>query len=271
MRSFAGTSMLDSAKMTMRNSTTTPMPEPSQAVQYGTTTIHYRLEHRERRTLGIEVHPDGQVRVIAPEDAAIITVQARVLKRAGWILKQQREFASYPPPQPARKYVSGESHRYLGKQYRLCVTIGKPEQVKLSRGFLNVTATEPDRVQALLERWFRARAEAVFSERIAVCLERVSPFGVIHPGDFKLKRMEKRWGSCTADGTIYLNPYLIGAPKECIDYVITHELIHTVHLHHKRRFYALLSRCFPDWQTVRTKLNVSMELPHVNKMISNRD
>jgi predicted metal-dependent hydrolase len=112
---------------------------------------------------------------------------------------------------------------------------------------------------------FRGTIDASEYERIAACLERVTPFGVTHPGDFKLKRMEKRWGSCTADGTIYLNPYLIGAPKECIDYVITHELIHTVHLHHKRQFYALLSRCFPDWQTVRTKLNASMELPHVNR------
>ncbi len=235
-----------------------------QAIQYGTTTIRYRLEHRERRTLGIEVHPDGQVIVLAPEHAVLEMVQARVLKRAGWILRRQREFASYPPPQPERRFVPGETHRYLGKQYRLSVTLDKPEGVKLARGFLNVTTPDSARVSVLLERWFRTRAEAVFAERVAVCLERVSGFGILHSGEFKLKRMAKRWGSCTPGGTIYLNPLLIGAPKECIDYVITHELVHTVHLHHQREFYALLSRCFPNWRTVRGKLNSIVELPETS-------
>lgn len=234
----------------------------SQQVQYGTISIPYRLEHRKRRTLGIEVHPDGEVVVLAPTHAALEVVQGQVLKRAAWILRQQREFASYPPPQPERRFVPGETHRYLGRQYRLSVVPGTPEAVKLARGHLNVTTPDPARVSRLLERWLRTRAETIFTERIAVCLERVSGFGIEHSGDFKLKSMTKRWGSCTAGGTVYLNPLLVRAPKECIDYVIVHELVHTVHHHHRREFYALLSRCIPDWRVVRHRLNAMVELPH---------
>ena len=229
--------------------------------QYGTTTILYRLEYRNRRTLGIEVHPDGHVLVLAPILADLETIQARVFKRASWILKQQREFASYALPQPERRFVAGETHRYLGRQYRLKLEHGTPEQVKLARGELCITTTDPSRVERLLMRWFRTRAENVFEERIRVCLERVAPFGISHAGSFKLKSMAKRWGSCTAGGVIYLNPLLVGAPKECIDYVVIHEHVHTVYFHHKSEFYALLSRCFPNWQTVRKRLHTLVELP----------
>jgi predicted metal-dependent hydrolase len=242
------------------------MPEPiaQQTLEYGTTTIHYRLERRQRRTLGIEVHPNGDVLVLAPADAPLETIRARVLRRAAWILRQRREFVRFPPPQPERRFVAGETHRYLGKQYRLGISIGTPESVKLLRGFLQVVAIDQTRVPVLVERWLRSRAKIVFAERVTVCLERITAFGVIHSGNFKVKRMGKRWGSCTAGGTIYLNPLLIRAPKECIDYVITHELVHTVHLHHRREFYALLSRCCPDWRTVRAKLNAVVELPHLD-------
>jgi predicted metal-dependent hydrolase len=232
-------------------------------VQYGTTTIQYRLEFRDRRrTLGIEVYPDGLVLVLAPKDTDLTLIQTRVLKRAAWILRQQRELRSYPPPQPERRFVAGETHRYLGKQYRLKLETGTIERVKLERGFLLV-ASKPERVGVLLEHWFRARAEAVFAERTQLCLERVRSFGIEHDGAFRLRRMAKRWGSCTAGGMIYLNPLLIAAPKECIDYVITHELVHTVHLHHQKKFYALLTKCLPSWQALRLKLNTLVELPKV--------
>src|SRR5690625_1580094 len=100
-------------------------------IKYGEQTIEYVLKRRDRNTMGIEVHPDGSVHVIAPANAAIELVNERVLKRAAWILKQQRAFSSYPPPLPPREFVSGETYRYLGRQHRLKINEGTTETIRL--------------------------------------------------------------------------------------------------------------------------------------------
>jgi predicted metal-dependent hydrolase len=231
----------------------------NQVVQYGTNQIAFRLEYKNRSTLGIEVQPTGQVLVCAPETAPLEQIKKIIVKKAAWILRQQQELKTYPPPLSARVYVSGESYRYLGRQYRLKVLLEAPESVKLTRGFLEVRSLNQTRVEKLLKNWFRARAETIFNERMNHCLERVKAFGVLHSGEFKLKQMKQRWGSCSKS-SIYLNPQLVAAPKECIDYVLIHELVHTVHWHHRKDFYALLARCCPNWQELKKQLNTLVEI-----------
>ena len=85
------------------------------AIQYGEATIRYELTYSTRKTLVIAVHPDLRVTVDAPEGTPLAAVEAKVRKRASWILKQQREFEKYLPSLPPKQYVSGASHRYLGK------------------------------------------------------------------------------------------------------------------------------------------------------------
>lgn len=229
------------------------------AVQYGTTTIEYDLQYGQRKTLAIEVHPDLQVTVIAPEGTSQKEVDARVAKRGAWILKQLREFERYLPHRPPRQYVSGETHRYLGRQYRLKVVVdgGEPEGVKLIRGRLLVHT--PDRndhqkIQRLVDDWYRRQAKRVFAERLAVCFPRVAQLGVGYP-ELRVRRMKTRWGSCTAEGKILLNLELIQVPKKYIDYVIVHELCHLKEHHHGAEFYALLDKVLPDWRERRRGLN----------------
>lgn len=234
---------------------------PEHRLQYGDTVIRYTLEQRERKTLAIEVHPDTSVHVKAPKETGLAEVQARVLKRAGWITKQQRTFESYPPPLPARQYVSGESFRYLGRQYRLKVIEADTEGVRLYRGRLEVCIKVKDRahIQKLVTAWFRARAEVVFQERYDLCTQAVNPFDLYHDSGFELRSMVKRWGSLTKEGKLILNPQLVSAPKACIDYVITHELCHLREHNHSSQFYSLLSRCLPDWQNKKNELNRKVE------------
>ena len=89
------------------------------AIQYGQTEIEFRLEHRDRETLEIAVEPDATVSVVAPIGTSLEDVFAKVKKRAAWIRKQQRYFSQFLPRTPDRQYVSGETHLYLGRQYRL--------------------------------------------------------------------------------------------------------------------------------------------------------
>ncbi|MCB1948455.1 SprT family zinc-dependent metalloprotease [Nitrosomonas sp.] len=228
------------------------------SVFFGQTEINYAVNFCERKTLAIHVHPDGNVIVDAPIAATSQAIADKVKKKAPWIFKQQLKFASYPPALSQRQYVSGETHRYLGRQYRLKVTKGSNECVKLLHGHLLIETTDPEnrlQVKTLLQHWIRLRARVVFLERYAVCVQQVTKLGINHHLGIQLRFMSKRWGSCTGRGNIILNPELVAAPKDCIDYVITHELCHLKERNHSPAFYKLLTSVMKDWELRRKRLN----------------
>jgi predicted metal-dependent hydrolase len=229
-------------------------------IQYGETTIAYELRYAPRRSLAISVAPDLQVSVIAPPDADLAVIAAKVRSRAAWIVRQQRELAQYLPRTPPRQYRSGETHRYLGRQYRLKVVEGAPESVRLTRGWLHMQVANKEhteRVKALLGGWYQTQAQRVFPERLAAMLPRFQPLGISAPPALTIKPLRARWGSCSGAGTITLNLWLIQVPKHQIDYVIVHELCHLIEHNHSKRFYLLLDRVMPDWRERRAQLNLN--------------
>lgn len=137
---------------------------------YGDEIIRYEVVERSaRRTLGIEVHPDGRVLVLAPPACDDATIDEKIRLRAGWISRQLAMFARYERHIAPRQYLSGESHRYLGRQYRLRVVANDPDarnkRIQLTRGEMLVVSPRrlpPARVKELLRRWYRERAKEVF-------------------------------------------------------------------------------------------------------------
>lgn len=234
------------------------MTQQRQRVHYGTTVIEYDITYARRKTMAISVQPDLSVIVTAPADTDRDMIAARVRRRAPWIVRQQRELSQYPPATPPRVYVSGETHRYLGRQYRLKVIADRHEAVKLLRGFLYTwTPDKYDaaRVQHLVDGWYHRQAERVFHERLQALVPRLQHIDITTPR-LIIKRLQTRWGSCTSDGLITLNLKLMQVPKHYIDYVIVHELCHLVEHNHSKRFYQLLDRTMPDWRTRRQHLNM---------------
>jgi predicted metal-dependent hydrolase len=228
-------------------------------VMWGTVEITFQYRQVRRKTMAISVHPDLSVTVRAPLGTGIETIRRFVLKKAAWVQKTQRNFELYLPKQPLRRYISGETHRYLGRQYRLKVEQGPGDSVKCVRGYLWVTTKEeptPDRAKALLLGWYRAHAKLVFQERLKECHKMVAKEGIPLPG-LSIRLMAGRWGSFSAPGRITLNLLLIMTPKECIDYVILHELCHFKVRQHGRRFWKLMERLMPDYEERRKKLNLS--------------
>ncbi|MBC8496976.1 MAG: M48 family metallopeptidase [Chloroflexi bacterium] len=227
-------------------------------LQYGNTPIRYILTYVDRMDLAIHVHPDTTVAVEAPLESEFPEIEKRVRKRAAWIVKQQRQFRRFSVEFPPRKYVSGETHRYLGRQYRLRVFEDDVpiEVVRMDRGFITmyVNSKSPDNVKKVLENHFRKRALNIFTEQVKKWMPRFERFDIEQP-QVVVRRMKSRWGSCTAKGKITLNFKLIQVPKKLIDYVIVHELCHTVVHSHNTEFYALLTRILPDWEERREKLN----------------
>ncbi len=223
------------------------------SIQFGSKEIYFSLEFGARKTLGITVAPDMQVRVKAPIDAQIDKIKEKLKSRAAWILKQQSYFLSFHPKTPPKKFVNGETHLYLGRQYRLKVSIGAKESVKLIGGSIEVIARNKDNVKQLLQAWYLQNAKAKFNQYAKPLISRFLKYDV-KPSTLILRDMPTRWGSCTPKGKIILNPELIKAPKGCIEYVIIHELCHLVHHHHTQKFIDLQTKEMPTWEKWKIKL-----------------
>lgn len=223
------------------------------SIQFGSTTIDYDIEFAQRKTLNICVNPDGSVHLKAPKEANLEQIRKKVYKRANWILRQKRFFESFGIPTTKRQYISGESHLYLGRQYMLRVKESDVNAVHYQNNNIEIECRHKRDAGILLQTWYRQRANIKFQEYAKPIIEKFSVYGV-KPQSISIKKMDKRWGYCTTEGNITLNPRLICAPRCCIEYVITHELCHLIYRNHTKEFYALLSKEMPHWEKYKNKL-----------------
>lgn len=237
---------------------------------YGEETLTYKVIRRPpqptaRRKITIKVQPNGEVVVFSPEDAQREAIHQAVMKRARWIYDAVTGFRGHREYVQPKQYVSGEMQFYLGRRYVLKVVeeAGNPPSVKMTRGQLRVTLprfndNKTATVKALVNHWYKARAELIFHGRLAELLPQAT--WVKGLPSIRLRSMKKQWGSCSAKGHLMLNPHLIKAPKECIDYVILHELCHIAEHNHSEQFWRLLTRLMPHWKTVKSRLDAMAEL-----------
>src|SRR5699024_10330375 len=150
------------------------------------------------------------------------------------------------------EYVSGESFKYVGKQYRLRVReTNEKEKVKYFRGFIYCYVKDKsnyNKKAKLVDEWFREKAEKTFHELFDKVFPLVEKYGIVKP-NIDLRLMRARWGSALIESnTIHLNTELIKAPKRCIEYVILNELIHFKYNDHSEKFYNMLYSLMPDWE-----------------------
>jgi predicted metal-dependent hydrolase len=221
--------------------------------QFGSQAIGFRVEYTDRKTLGITVTPELEVIVRAPVNTSMEKIKSKLKPKAPWIIRQQRHFEAFHPKTPARKFISGESHYYMGRQYRLLVQEGKEESVKLKGQFLVVTTPSKARSKQLVESWYMEHAKRRLIEIAAPLVKKFKKYKVA-PTDIWVRRMPTRWGSCTEAGRIILNPELIKAARGCIEYVIVHEMCHLVHYDHNRKFFELQNREMPGWEKWKGRL-----------------
>ena len=231
------------------------------SVRYGEHQIDFAIVRRDRTTLEIAVEPDVSVVVAAPRDAQLAAIEEKVRKRAAWILRQQRYFIQFLPRTPDRQYVAGETHLYLGRQYRLKIVPHVQATVKLIRGFIVVQTHRPERPEVtreLVEAWYRGKAQNKFAERLEVNLLRFPAPEEFRPKGLIVRQLQQRWGSMSPSSRLMLNRRLIEASVDSIDYVITHELCHVAEPHHGAAFFDLLDKVMPDWERRKQRLERAM-------------
>jgi predicted metal-dependent hydrolase len=235
-----------------------------QVLRYGELRIPYKVYFRQGkgRKLAIHVHPDGVVQVDAPPATPLGEIKAAISKRARWLCGHIARIQTQGAVVLPREYVSGESHYYLGRRYILKIRAAKYDKpsVKLRCGQIQVVTDNGhrDHIQSMLWEWYRTHAQVVFQRRLGALCDGLN---WIHQAPhWKLLAMKRQWGSCSPTGVLSLNPHLVKAPTQCIDYVLLHELCHTRVHNHSRRFYRLLSTHMPGWEAVKGRLDGMAEL-----------
>jgi hypothetical protein len=233
-------------------------------VQYGQTRIAYAVARtRRRKTVAIAVDAQGRVEIKAPPDTPLERLDRIVHRKARWILERQKQRRREAPPPAARQFVSGESFRYLGRQYRLAVRRAEGEaRVRLERGWLVVALdaaawagageARAQAVRASLAGWYRAHAAQRFPGRVAAWAPRLG----VAPVEVLVRGQDRRWGSCDARGVLRLNWRVVQAPARLQDYVIVHELAHLAERDHSPAFWSLVGRALPDYEQRRAALKL---------------
>ncbi len=221
---------------------------------YGSYSYQYQCIKQDRKTLSLTVWPDLRVVLKCPRDADKERVEKFLKRKWFWLEKQQAYFKKHQKKILEKEYVSGESFLYLGRQYKLVVRKSKENRVSLLRGKIVVYSNNIQRnaVKKLLDRWYCSKMSSVSGERYDAMIEK---FDYKKAPNLKVREMEKRWGSFTKKGSIYLNPKLIYTPIDCIDYVIVHELCHLKYKLHNKNFFDLLSKKYRGWKKIKDKLD----------------
>lgn len=233
-------------------------------LRYGARTAEYDVHESARLTAKLRIHvePGGALTVEAPVGTPETKIRAGVQKRARWIMDHIDRFENYRRYVLPRDYSNGETHFYLGRRYKLKIIADAraKRSTRLVAGRLEVTAPKGDttNIRLALQRWYRERAFAYFTSRIARMAADLPWVDAAPP--IKLLTMKRYWGSCSPRGAVTLNPALIKAPAHCVEYVLLHELCHLAEHNHSPRFYALLDRHMPDWIAAKTELDGLSEM-----------
>ena len=224
---------------------------------FGTFIYEYLLIKQDRKTLSLTVTPDLKIILKCPHKADDQKIEAFLKRKWFWLEKQLSFFKKYQRNIYEKEYISGEGYLYLGRQYKLVVRRGKEDSVTLTKGKLLVstikTVGDGKYNKKLINAWFMEKTEKIFQERFSAML---SKFDYKNTPILGIREMKKRWGSFLNKDKIFLNPKLINMPKECIDYVVVHELCHLRYKNHDKRFFELFNKKFPKWQKVKDKLEI---------------
>ena len=232
--------------------------------------ITYTLQRRKRKTIAIHVERNGAVRVLAPSRTPLEAVEAFVDRKSGWIDRKLKEFARLPAPAAIALREGGELP-YLGGVLRLRLVRGRGDARLLlpgggereAQGELHLPANRNAGESAIhrkINEWYLHESRRLFAEVANSLAPAASLLGIPEPRELSTRRMRRRWGSCLPQGKIILNSELLGAPKECIAYVIAHEICHLKEANHSGRFYALMEQMEPEWRELRRRVNAEAPL-----------
>ena len=219
--------------------------------------ISYELKRSHRRSVVAKIRRDGVIEVRAPLLYRESDMIAFLNQHKRWIFNHIDRLQNAENQE--KKYVSGEIHYYLGKQYTLQVVESDKNSVFIEGNSLVINLESLENLEnlnfleTLLNNWYRAQAKIVFNELLPPIIEKFKKYNVA-PAKISIRDMRSRWGSCSRKGNISLNLQLVKLNENCIRQVMIHEMCHLVYFNHQAGFYALMEEMMPDWKQWKKEL-----------------
>lgn len=222
--------------------------------------IVVEIDRKDIKNLHLGVYPpQGRVRVAAPLAVTDDAVRLAVIVKLAWIKRQRAKFKAQPR-QSVRKLVSGETHYFLGRPFRLqvenhsgagCIQLNGKNRLTL----LVKADKTPEQRERVLSAWYRQHLRTVICD----LLEKWQAILGVSPKAWGIRKMKTKWGSCnTTTASLWFNLELIKKSHQCIEYIVVHELLHLLERHHNERFLALMDLHLSNWRIVRDELNQGM-------------
>jgi len=219
--------------------------------------IRVSVERKDIKNIHLSVNPpEGKVKLSVPKTTKEDTIRLFLISKIPWIKKQQKKFNNQVRQSP-REYISGESHYFFGKRYRLNVyETNKKQRVEIKNNsyidlYVRPNSTVEKR-EDVMKEWYREELKKVTTDYISKW-EKIMDIQLNFWG---VKQMKTKWGSCNADRKrIWVNLELAKKNPRCLEYVIVHEMVHLKERTHGEAFKKLMDKYLPNWRAIKRELN----------------
>ncbi len=229
----------------------------SETIQIGDVSI--LVNRKEVKNVHLSVHPpSGRVTLVAPAATRLEVARAYAISKLGWIREQQSKLHNQAREAP-RLFVERESHYLWGRRHLLTIAYQNTRPfITLDHRRITLTVrpgSDAEKRCDIMHEWHKSLLHQVVPELIEKWESKLG----VHVEQYFLQRMKTKWGSCNhAAGHIRLNTQLVTKPKDLLEYVIVHEMVHLIEPTHSERFLTILGKNYPAWREARAELN---ELP----------
>lgn len=220
--------------------------------------VEYDLIYKNIKNINLRIKFDGSIVVSAPNYVKVNRVDEFIIYKKNFILKSIEKFKSIEQIKISEKrYISGESFFYLGKNLQLKVISGLNDEIYSDGVFLYLKTFDKDnylKKEKIVENWFKEQRQIIYNEIAREIYKKFVKYNIDYP-IIKIRKMKRRWGSCHIKSKIItINSILINFSRDCIEYVIMHEFCHLIYPNHSKNFYLLLQIMMPDWKERKRKL-----------------
>jgi predicted metal-dependent hydrolase len=220
--------------------------------------------HKDIKNVHLSVHPPtGRVRISAPLHMDLDTVRIFAISKLSWVKKQQTKFNSQDR-EPKRDYISRENHYYLGKRYLIkIIEHNAPPKINLKHSKIEMYVrpnTSVEKKHNIMNEWYRNRLKEI----VPAIIKKYEKLMQVRVHEFGIRKMRTKWGTCNNQAKrIWLNLELAKKPKNCIEYIIVHEMVHLLERRHNDNFIYLMNMYMPQWNFSKDELNRS-PLGHID-------
>lgn len=208
------------------------------------------------KNVHLSVHPpEGRVTLTAPTSTRLDVACAYAISRLGWIRQQQEKLRGQARETP-RKFIERESHQIWGRRHLMTVKHAEAKPgVTLDHKRITLTVrpgSDAKKRAEVIHEWHKS----LLHEVVPGIIQKWQPKLKVHVSNYFLQRMKTKWGSCNhRDKHIRLNTELVKKPKDLLEYVIVHEMVHLIEPTHSERFIEILAKHYPSWREARAELN----------------